>query len=148
MNPELKGFAPDHGFAMLKIGIKRGTLQLIVLHLQFIMVAEDDLYVFNTTTSAGDLECLYGPRYIRRAVPGTPCRVSQQTWFNLLSVAMKRAPYQIVLDGNILLSCAGHLSEVTKGAYEEFVPIRVSAISKVVYDPTVKLFPYEPRKAV
>ncbi|MFT3721735.1 type I restriction endonuclease [Pseudorhodoferax sp.] len=58
LNPELKGFMPDYGLAMLKIGVKPGTIQIIVLHhLQSIMRAEDDLYVVNTTTNAGDLEC-------------------------------------------------------------------------------------------
>jgi Type I restriction enzyme R protein N terminus (HSDR_N) len=148
LNPELKGFMPDYGLAMLKIGIRPGTLQLIVLHhLQSVMRAEDDLYVFNTTTSAGDIECLVtldmtAVQY-QELLSELPPEVAAP-----ISAAMKRAPYQMALDGKIMLTCSGHLSDVTRGAYEEFAPIRVSEISKVVYEPTAELSPYEPRKAV
>lgn len=146
-NPELKGFMPDYGLAMLKMGVSAGTLQLIVLHhLQSVMRAEDDLYVFNTTTNAGDLECLVTldmtEVQFRKLLSLLPAEVAGP-----IEHAMKRAPYQLALDGKILLTCVGHLSEVVTGAYEEFAPIRVSEISKVVYDPTVQLSPYAPRGA-
>lgn len=143
-NPELKGFMPDYGLAMLKIGVSAGTLQLIVLHhLQSVMRAEDDLYVFNTTTNAGDIECLVTldmtEAQFRELLSHLPAEVASP-----IDSAMRRAPYQLALDGKILLTCSGHLSEVVTGAYEEFAPIRVSEISKVVYDPSVKLSPYVP----
>lgn len=148
LNPELKGFMPDYGLAMLKIGIKPGTLQLIVLHhLQSVMRAEDDLYVFNTSTNAGDMECLVtldmSAAQYQELLSKLPVEIAGP-----ISAAMKRAPYQMALDGKIMLTCSGHLSDLTEGAYEEFAPIRVSEISKVVYDPTVLLSPYEPRRAV
>lgn len=146
-SPELKGFMPDYGLAMLKMGVSAGTLQLFVLHhLQSVMRAEDDLYVFNTTTNAGDLECL---------VTLDMTKVQFQKLLSLLPVevaepidsAMRRAPYQLQLDGKILLTCAGHLSDVVAGAYEEFAPIKVSEISKVGYDPAVQLTPYASKRA-
>ena len=148
LNPEIKGFMPDFGLAMLKIGVKPGTLQLIVLHhLQSVMRAEDDLYVFNTTTSVGDLEYLVtldmSAALFNELLSGLPSHVADP-----ISFAMKHAPYQMALDGKILITCAGHLSNVTECAHEEFAPIVVSEISKVIYDATVQLTPYEPRKAV
>jgi Type I restriction enzyme R protein N terminus (HSDR_N) len=142
LNPELKGFMPDYGLAMLKIGIKPGTLQIIVLHhLQSIMRAEDDLYVVNTTTNAGDLECLVSldltASHFRELLSQLPQEIASP-----INSAMMRAPYQMPLDGKIILSCAGELGDVVEGAYEEFAPIRVTEISKVLYDPTVQLSPY------
>jgi hypothetical protein len=141
LNPELKGFMPDFGLAMLKLGVKPGTLQIIVLHyLQSIMRAEDDLYVLNTTTIAGDVEYLVtldiaAPQF-RDLLSHLPPEVASP-----IEAAMRRAPYNVTLGGKILLTCAGHLSDVVKGAYEEFAPIRVSEITKVIYDPTVQLSP-------
>jgi hypothetical protein len=148
LKPELKGFMPDYGLAMLKVGVRPGTLQLIVLHhLQSIMKAEDDLYVISTTTQAGNLECLVtldmtATQY-QQMLSHLPIAVAQP-----ITSAMKRAPYQMPLDGKILLTCAGHLSDIIEGAHEKFAPIRISEISKVVYDPTVKLSPYEPYKVL
>ena len=59
LNPELRGFMPDFGLAMLKAGYKSDTLQIFILHhLQLLMRAEDDLYVANITTQVGDAEYL------------------------------------------------------------------------------------------
>lgn len=145
-NPELKGFMPDFGLAMLKVGIKPGTLQIMILHhLQFVMRAEDDLYVVNTTTNAGDLECMVSldmsASHYQQLLNQLPEEVASP-----IAVAMKRAPFQMPLDGKILLSCAGTLSDVIDGEYEQFAPIVVSEITEVVYDPTVQLKPYDPKK--
>lgn len=143
-NPELKGFMPDYGLAMLKIGIKPGTLQIMVHHhLQSVMRAEDDLYVLSTTTNAGDLECIVtldvSPGLYQQFLKQLPEEVASP-----IAQAMKRAPYQMFLDGKILISCAGQLSDIVQGEYEQFAPIVVSEISEVLYDPTVKLTPYNP----
>jgi len=141
-NPELKGFMPDFGLAMLKLGVKPGALQIMVPHyLQSVMRAEDDLYVFHTTTNAGDIECLVtldvSAELYQQILTKLPEGVASQIAF-----AMKRSPYNMPLDGKILLSCVGQLSEVVKGAYEQFAPIRVSEITKVLFDPTIQLSPY------
>ncbi len=56
--------------------------------------------------------------------------------------SLGRAPFRADIGGKVLLTCSGYLDEVTKGAYEEFVPIRVSTIEDVQFDPSVSLTPY------
>ncbi len=149
LNPELKNFMPDYGLAMLKMGVKPGIPQIIACphHIQSVMKAEDDLYVFNTTTKVGDVEYLVTldmlASHYNELLSLLPTHVA-----NSISTAMKRAPFQMQLEGKILLTCVGELSEVIEGAYEEFASIRVSEINNVVYDPSVTLLPYKPRKVV
>jgi hypothetical protein len=149
LNPELKNFIPDYGLAMLKSGVKPGTTQIIICphHIQSIMKAEDDLYVLNTTTRVGDIEYLVTldmlASHYNELLSLLPMHVA-----NSISTAMKRAPFQMQLGGKVLLTCAGQLSEVIEGAYEEFASIIVSEINNVAYDPSVTLLPYKPRKVV
>ena len=141
-NPDLRGFAPDYGLAMLKSGFKRDVVQIFIQHhLQTFMRVTDDLYTVSTTTMSSDVEYLVTldmPAHLcNELLLHLPKKVSESIISDL-----SRAPFRAELSGKVLLTCSGYLGEITQGAYEEFVPIEVTEISEVLYDPAVKLTPY------
>lgn len=141
-NPGLRGFTPDFGLAMMKVGFNCETIQLFVRHhLQALGRVTDDLYTVCTTTIVGDTEYLatldLSPEIYHTLLCGLPADVATS-----IADAMSRAPFQADIAGKIIVTCTGYLDKVTKGAHEEFVPIRVSEINDVIFDPTVILTPY------
>jgi type I restriction and modification enzyme subunit R-like protein len=140
-NPNLRGFAPDYGLAMLKAGFRRETLQVLVLHhLQTVARVEEDLYTVCTTTMVADGDYMVSldlsAELCREMLSRLPKEVSEA-----INSTLSRAPFQADLAGKVLLTCSGYLGNVTQGAFEEFVPIAVSEISDVVFDPSVTLTP-------
>ena len=147
-NPDLRGFAPDYGLAMLKSGFKRDVIQVFIQHhLQTFMRVTDDLYTVCTTTMGGDVEYL-----VTLDIPTHLCKEMLLLLPNKVSESiasdLSRAPFTAELSGKVLLTCSGYLGEITQGDYEEFVPIKVTEISEVFYDPEVTLTPYVKTKPV
>jgi hypothetical protein len=141
VNPNLRGFAPDYGLAMLKGGYKRETLQVFVSHhLQTLARVTDDLYTVCTTTMPGDVEYIANfdltAQFCHEMLSRLPPEISEE-----IESVLSRAPFQVDLGGKVLLTCSGYLGEVTRGLFEEFVPIVISEIIDVDFDPSVTLEP-------
>lgn len=144
VNPELRGFMPDYGMAMLKMGLSKDVEQHFVLHhLQMLMKAEDDLYVATTSTGLGGVEhivTLDMPKSLyEQLLSKLPSDVSAG-----IADAMKRNPFQANLAGKVIVSGSGRPGDLTVGAFEEFVPLIVSRIVDVEYDAHFELQPYVP----
>jgi hypothetical protein len=140
-NPDLRGFAPDYGLAMLKGGCKRETLQVFVSHhLQTLSRVTDDLYTVCTMTMPGEVEYIASfdltADFCHEMLSRLPREISEA-----IKSVLRRAPFQVELDGKVLLTCSGHLGEVTQGQFEEFVPMVISEIIDVDFDPSVTLEP-------
>ncbi|MGD0060818.1 MAG: hypothetical protein ABSD58_15485 [Verrucomicrobiia bacterium] len=147
-NPDLRGFAPDYGLAMLKAGFRREAIQIFVLHhLQTLMRVTDELYTVSTTTMYGDIEYLVSLDLSAELCSQMLSRLSPEI-SEPIAKALRRAPFQVDLCGKVLLSCSGHLGEVTKGAEEEFVPVTVSEIGEVRFDPEAVLTPHAGTKGI
>ena len=136
-NPELRGFAPDYGLTMLKAGVRPDAIHGVIRHpLNLLALVRDDLYTAATTTLIGGIEYVmtldFSANMCRRILARLPPEIAEQ-----IAATLSRAPFQVRLDGTVLLSCSGHLGEVATGEYEDFVPILVSDITEVLHDPTV-----------
>ena len=141
LNPSLRGFSPDYGLAMLKGGFKRDIPHVFIRHhLQTLLRVTDDLYTVCTTTMPGEVEYLasfdLSAKLCKDMLSLLPHEVSDP-----IKDALSRNPFQVELGGKVLLTCSGHLGEVTQGQFEEFVPIIVSEIDEVIFDPSVTLTP-------
>jgi Type I restriction enzyme R protein N terminus (HSDR_N) len=141
-NPEFRGFAPDYGLAMMKAGFSPDVMQLFVCHhLQALMRVTDDLCTVCTTTMGGDVEYLVtldlSSEIYHELLQALPTDAATS-----IADALSHAPFQADVAGKVIITCAGYFDEVTKGEHEEFVPIRVSEISDVIFDPTIILTPY------
>jgi len=143
LNPYLKDFMPDFGLAALKMGMQVGTQQIFIRHyLQSIMKAEDDLYVFQTTTDVGG----------QNSIVALDASVKEyQQFLSLLPAAaaaeissiLKRAPFQAMVNGKVTFSCAGTLGDVVQGEYEQFAPVIVTEITEAFIDQNIELTPYQ-----
>lgn len=145
-NPEFRSFMPDYGLAMIKAGYSQDTLQIFVLHhLQTLMRVTDELYTACTSTMVGDVEYIvtldFSAKLCQDLLNKLPPQIATS-----INNALRHAPFHADIAGKVIITCTGNLGEITEGAYEEFVPIKVSDISNVVFDPTVELTPY--RKAL
>jgi hypothetical protein len=141
-NPELRGFAPDYGLAMLKGGFKREILQVFTSHhLQTVSRVTDDLYTVCTMTMPQDVEYFASldltADLCHEMLSRLPHEISEA-----IESALRRAPFQVELGGKVLLTCSGYLGEITQGQFEEFVPIVIAEIIDVVFDPNVTLEPH------
>lgn len=141
-NPEFRGFAPDYGLAMFKAGIKRETIQIFILHhLQDLNRVTDQLYTGCTNTLCGEVEYIVTLDFSLEMYEELLSRLPAVI-VNDIRNSLGQAPFRVNIGGKVILTCSGYLDEVTKGAYEDFVPIRVSSIEDVQYDASVILTPY------
>ncbi|OLO04771.1 type I restriction enzyme HsdR N-terminal domain-containing protein [Salinicola socius] len=142
-NPQLQGFMPDLGLAMKKMGLLAGVQHFPLHNLQVLMKADDNLYVANATTAIGETEYFvtfdFSEEKCQKLVSMLPEEVAEA-----IRSALRRAPFQAILDGRVIASVTGAFGEVTPGAYEEFIPLVVSDIMSAKYDPSVEMRPYEP----
>lgn len=59
--------------------------------------------------------------------------------------ALKSQPFRVDLEGKVVVQLAGAIGELTRGPYEEFVPIVVSQATSSRFDPNVVLTPPQER---
>lgn len=137
-NPDLREFFPDYGLTMRRLGCRKETKQIFIDHyLQTLSRVNDDLYTAGTTTIVGEIEYFvsfdFSKKLLDEMLSQLPSEIS-----DAISSKLSYAPFSIELECKVVLSCAGYLGELTKGAYEDFVPFLVSEITSVRYDPTIE----------
>ena len=142
MNPDLRSFMPDYGLAVLKAGLAPNVEQIILEHhLQLLARVTDELFTVSTTTMIGGIEYLVtldlSSKLYQKLLASLPGAVAR-----VVSSGLSHAPFQVDLQGKVLLTCSGQLGVVTEGTSEAFVPIEVNDIRHVQFDPGVKLVPY------
>ena len=142
-DPDLRGFAPDYGMAVKKAGLESSTLQVFVgFYLQDLNRVEDSLYSGCASADLGsESDYLISFDFDLGVYEALLAKLPQDFVSSLRST-LSRQPFRADLDGKVVLSCSGYLGQVTEGAYEEFVPIRVTEIEAAHFDPTVDLHPW------
>lgn len=139
IQPELKNLMPDYGMTLLKAGYKE---DLIVFTYDFywhdIIRVEDRLYTSSSTCLNGDIDCIvsfdYSDKIYESLLTQLPPDIA-----TAIRDSLQRQPYRIDLGGKLIVSSGGLLGKVTKGQYEQFVPIVLNEILSIHYDPGVVL---------
>lgn len=141
--PELRGFFPDYGMTMRRLGVNPMALHLFTSHyLQDLVRVSDTLYTGSATTMVGSVECLtsfdFSKEILEDLLARLPANVSQA-----IRSGLGQQPFRMELGGKVVLTCSGGLGEETEGLHETFIPVVVSAIERAEYDPSITLTPRE-----
>jgi hypothetical protein len=142
--PELRQFHADFGLQAKKMGITgeeeidfRGFL------LQDLIKSEESYYVANSSCNIGGLECIatfdFRQDTLDIILEELPAPQTAQ-----IRGALSRNPFSIQLDAKVRIHWAARLGELIQGQHEEFIPMIVTKLFKVEYDPSLTLGPQDP----
>jgi Type I restriction enzyme R protein N terminus (HSDR_N) len=142
--PELREFAPDFGLQALKLGVAHDEEIMFEGYLlQLIARSRESLYTSIATCNLGGLECMisfdFGDDVLKAILAALPMPQAVQVRSQLFGY-----PYAIDTDAKVRVTWTARLGEQVKGPHEEFVPLIVTAIGKVEYDPTLSVGPEDP----
>jgi hypothetical protein len=111
--------------------------------LQDIIKAQESLYVSNSTCDLGGLECMvtfdFGRDVLDRILKALPASQDAQ-----IRTALSRMPYIIDVDAKIRVYWKARLGEPIQGANEEYIPMIVTKVLKIEYDPSLTVGPPDP----
>lgn len=139
--PELREFHADFGLQALKLGVTRDEHVLFEGYLlQLIARSREGLYTAQSTCNLGGLECMisfdFGDEVLQAILAALPTPQAAQVRSQLFA-----HPYSIDTDAKVRVTWKAQLGELVKGPHEEFVPLLVSEVGKVEYDPTLSVGP-------
>jgi hypothetical protein len=143
--PELRKFHADFGQQAKQFGIT--TDEEIAFEgflLQMLTRSAESLYIANSTCNIGGLECMvsfdFGKDVLDAILAALPSRQSEQ-----IHTALSRMPYSIDVDAKIRIHWKARLGEPIQGSNEEFIPMIVTELFQVDYDPSLTVGPPDPR---
>jgi hypothetical protein len=142
--PELREVHADFGLQALKLGVARDEQILFEKYLlQLIARSREGLYTSQAACNVGGLECLisfdFGDDVLRAILAALPEPQAAQVRSQLFA-----HPYALDTDAKVRVTWTARLGELVKGPHEEFVPLIVTAVNKVEYDPTLSVGPEDP----
>lgn len=142
--PVLRQFHPDFGLQIRKMGATHEKEILFVgLLLEDVIKSNESLYVANSICNIGILECMttfdFGEDVLHTILTALPAPQRAQ-----ICTALSRMPYNIDVDAKIRVHWKAHLGEPVQGANEQFIPMVVTGVLKVEYDPSMTLGPPDP----
>lgn len=137
--PDLRDFADDWGLHARRAGIKSHVALVFVgYYLQDINKVEENLYTSASSHEEGGRDFIvsfdYNSRILEQMLAAIPSDVSTR-----IRDQLTRQPFKIELEGKIRSTLRGTLGDLTEGVFEFFVPIKVSEVSDVVFDPDMRL---------
>lgn len=129
--PERRDFFPDYGLRLKKMGFREELVIILIANeIGNIMKVEDDLYTIIGSQEFGDdtfaISFDLNKKLYLELLELFP-KQTQNYIFNCLS----RQPYRAEEFEPILVTISGYLGSLTKGVYEDFVPVIVTEIKKV-----------------
>lgn len=136
LQPELRNFAPDFGFAVSRLGLAVNA-ELIMIGVRLGMFARQsaDLYSATVNTEfAGINHCVsfdFKPELLTHLVAGLPGVLRDQ----FLS-ALAHAPFQAGADLCVEVDLRTHLGEPIEGENETFVPLIIDDVFGARFNPT------------
>ncbi|WP_438005461.1 hypothetical protein WME89_43185 [Sorangium sp. So ce321] len=142
--PELRNFAPDYGLHARRAGIGKDLdIIFVSYYLQEIAMVEDGLYTTMATHDDNGTEYLasfdLGRDQLNQLLATLPDDISRK-----IRASLSRQPFRFDLGGKVVANITGRLGDVTRGPFEEFVPIIASEVESA-YDPDITLTPYRRR---
>jgi hypothetical protein len=135
LQPELRKFAPDFGFAVSRLGLAANAeLIMIGARLGMFSRLSQDLYMAMVNMKfAGKDHCVsfdFKPELLTNLVAGLPDVLREQ----FLS-ALSRAPFQAGADLCIEVDLKTHLGDPTEGQSETFVPLIIDEVFGSRFNP-------------
>ncbi len=141
--PELRQFHADFGLQVKKMGITcEEEIAFEGCLLQDIIKSAESYYAANSTCDVGGLECMitfdFGEDVLDAIYKALPSAQATQ-----IRTALARMPYHIDIDVKVRVYWKAHLGETIQGPREEFIPMIVTEVLKVEYDPSLTVGPQD-----
>jgi hypothetical protein len=142
--PALRQFHADFGIQAKKMGVTcEQEIPFEGFLLQLLSKSAWSHYVANSTCNIGGLECMctfdFGQDALELILKALPQPQTAQ-----IRTALTRMPYSIDLDAKVGIHCKARLGELVRGPHEEFIPMIMTALFKVDYDPSKTVGPQDP----
>ncbi len=142
--PELLEFAADFGLCVKELGVTREEeIGFRGLLLQQLTKSREGIYVANSSCTIGSLQCMatfdFGQSVLDIILKALPVHQATQ-----VVNALSGLPCSIDLDAKVRVDWNAHLGEKLEGPYEEFIPMVVTKIVKVEYDPCLTIGAQDP----
>ncbi len=142
--PELRQFHADFGLQAKQMGIT--PQEEIVFEgflVQHLAKSAESYYIASSTCNIGGLECMatfdFGQDVLDRILQALPAPQTAQ-----FRTALSRMPYSIDVDAKVRILWAARLGNPIQGPHEEFIPMIVTELFKVEYDPSLTVGPQDP----
>jgi len=135
LQPELRKFAPDFGYAVSRLGLKANAELIIIgVRLGMFSMLTQDLYTAMVNTElAGTDHCAsfdFKPEILTKLVAGLPAVLREQ----FLS-ALSRNPFQAGADLCVEVDIKTHLGQPTAGQHDTFVPLIIDEVLGSRFNP-------------
>jgi hypothetical protein len=135
LNPELRKFAPDFGFALTRLGLAVNA-EVIMLQARLSLFARvsQDLFTVTVNTEFADKDhCVtydFRPEQLPLLIAGLPTELREQ-----FSEALSRAPFQAGADLCVEVDLRTHLGEPIEVEHETFVPLVIDQVYGSRFNP-------------
>lgn len=134
--PEKREFWKDFGTRAKKAGFTQEQDFIFVEYfLQDIIKVEDDLYTASAGHDEPDGNKLFVSFDFNKQIFDELMSRLPEQFSNSICDALCRQPFRIEVDCKIILSCNSKLGEITQGSFEKFVPLVITEIIDVFFDP-------------
>lgn len=135
LQPGLRKFSPDFGFAVSRLGLSNST-ELIMIPVRLCMIAKisDDLYTATVNTEfAGQDHCVsfdFKSEILPPLVAGLPTELREQ-----FLGALARTPFQAGADLCLEVDLRTHLGEQITVEHETFIPLVIDEVLESRFNP-------------
>lgn len=129
--PEMRDFRPDFGLRCKKLNLAMDAIQYFIANpISSIMKVEDGLYCITLEMPLGDENLAitydFNQLMFEKLIDCFPLETQK-----LIKSMLSRQPFIAHGFEEVYVSITGKFGEVTKGQYEEFIPIIVSDVSLI-----------------
>ena len=135
--PSKRDFKPDLGLHFYKLGYTSITHYFYGSYFRDIVKVQDNLFCTFTTCDFGEDYCLsldYTQSILNEILSYLDADIK-----NMILQALSRQPFRIDLNGKLVVTVKTRMGELTKGAYEEFIPFIIDKIHEVKWDPRINI---------
>lgn len=135
LQPALRKFAPDFGYAVSRLGLSKNA-ELLIIPARFGLVAKVSERLFSASANvefAGKDHCVsfdFKSEQLPLLVAGLPIELREQ-----FLAALGRAPFQAAADLCIEVDLRTHLGEAIEGEHETFMPLIIDEVLGARFNP-------------
>lgn len=138
--PWKKGFMADLGLALHRLGSSDPAYIFPGYFIRDIMKVEDDLFTASTTSEQSGQDLFVSFDFPKSILMNLLDPIDKTISSAILD-SLARQPFRIDLNGKLVATVETTMGEVTKGAYEEFVPFIVRKVIDARWNSSIDIPP-------